>query len=51
MGDPIVPDATFELIKRKQFVKDDDTGKFKEKEFTLAVGKSFADRLGAFIIS
>ena len=51
MGDPIIPDATFELIKRKQFVKDEDSGKFKEKEVTLAVGKAFDDRLGAFIIS
>ncbi|MHA1123090.1 MAG: M42 family metallopeptidase [Candidatus Heimdallarchaeota archaeon] len=51
MGDPIIPDATFELIKRKQFVKDEDSGKFKEKEVTLAVGKAFDDRLGAFIIA
>ncbi|NHJ33186.1 MAG: M42 family metallopeptidase [Asgard group archaeon] len=51
LGDPIIPDATFELIKRKQFEKDKDSGKFKEREVTLAVGKAFDDRLGAFIIS
>ena len=51
MGDPIIPDATFELMKRKQFNKDNDTGKYIEKEVTLAVGKAFDDRLGAFIIS
>jgi putative aminopeptidase FrvX len=51
LGDPIIPDAAFEIIKRKQFKKDNETGKYNEKEVTLAVGKAFDDRLGAFIIS
>ncbi len=51
LGDPIIPDAKFELIKRKQFKKENETGKYVDKEVTLAVGKAFDDRLGAFIIS
>ncbi|MGC9779123.1 MAG: M42 family metallopeptidase [Candidatus Heimdallarchaeota archaeon] len=51
IGDPIIPDATFELIKRKQFIKDEESNKTTEKDAILAVGKAFDDRLGAFIIS
>ena len=51
IGDPVVPYAKFELIKRKQFIKDEDTGEKKEREATLAVAKAFDDRVGAFIIA
>ena len=47
IGDPIVPDSKFETIKRTQIEK-----KNKEetkKDVTLAVGKAFDDRIGAFI--
>ncbi|MHA2364632.1 MAG: M42 family metallopeptidase [Candidatus Hodarchaeales archaeon] len=48
IGDPVVPDSKFELIKRTQIEKDDD-GKEKTKEVTLAVAKAFDDRIGVFI--
>ena len=51
IGDPVVPYAKFELIKRKQFIKDEETGKKKERDATLAVAKAFDDRIGTFIIS
>ena len=50
IGDPIIPDATFEMIKRKQYIKNDDNKK-TEKEVTLGVGKAFDDRIGAFIFA
>ncbi|NHJ85321.1 MAG: M42 family metallopeptidase [Asgard group archaeon] len=51
VGDPAIPDATFETIKRKQIIKDEDSGKEKENEVILAVNKAFDDRIGAFIIT
>ncbi|MHA2172830.1 MAG: M42 family metallopeptidase, partial [Candidatus Kariarchaeaceae archaeon] len=47
IGDPAVPDSTFQLIKRKQLVN--NNGNEEEKEVTLAIGKAFDDRIGAFI--
>ncbi|MCY3413964.1 MAG: M42 family metallopeptidase [Candidatus Heimdallarchaeota archaeon] len=43
VGDPAVPDSTFEILKRFQMVDD------KEKEVQLAMGKAFDDRIGVFI--
>jgi len=51
IGDPVIPDAKFELLKRKQFIKDEETGKTTERERTLAVAKAFDDRIGTFIIA
>ncbi|MHA1211628.1 MAG: M42 family metallopeptidase [Candidatus Heimdallarchaeota archaeon] len=51
IGDPIVPDATFELWKRKQIIKDEETGKKTVKDVTLAVAKAFDDRMGMFIVA
>jgi endoglucanase len=51
IGDPAVPDATFELLKRTQIIKDEETGEKKEEDVTLAVAKGFDDRIGAFIIA
>ncbi|MFW9780353.1 MAG: M42 family metallopeptidase [Candidatus Heimdallarchaeota archaeon] len=48
IGDPITPDSKFELLERIQIEKDDN-GKEKERKATLAVGKAFDDRIGAFI--
>ena len=47
IGDPIVPDSKFEMIKRTQIKKkkEEET----KKEVTLLVGKAFDDRIGAFI--
>ena len=50
IGDPIVPDSKFELITRKEIIKDSD-GKKQEKDVTLAMGKAFDDRIGAFVIT
>ncbi|MFX0087088.1 MAG: M42 family metallopeptidase [Candidatus Hodarchaeota archaeon] len=47
IGDPIIPDSKFEIIKRTQIEKKDE--KEKRKEVSLAVGKAFDDRIGAFI--
>ncbi|MHA2294507.1 MAG: M42 family metallopeptidase [Candidatus Hodarchaeales archaeon] len=47
IGDPVVPDSKFQLLKRKQIIKDNNKEE-KEKDVTLAVGKAFDDRLGAF---
>ncbi|MFX1250014.1 MAG: M42 family metallopeptidase [Promethearchaeota archaeon] len=47
MGDPAIPDSKFEILKRTQIEKEDD--KETEKEVTLAVGKAFDDRIGAFV--
>ncbi|NHJ04613.1 MAG: M42 family peptidase [Candidatus Heimdallarchaeota archaeon] len=51
IGDPIIPDATFELVKRKQFITNEESKETTEKEVTLAIGKAFDDRIGMFIIS
>jgi putative aminopeptidase FrvX len=48
LGDPIIPDTKFEILKRKRIKKGDD-GKKEEREVTLALGKAFDDRIGAFI--
>lgn len=49
IGDPIMPDATFEIWERPRIKKKDDT---EEKEtVTLAVGKAFDDRMGSVIIA
>lgn len=47
IGDPIVPDSKFEIIKRTQIKK--KNGKESKKDVNLAVGKAFDDRIGAFI--
>jgi len=47
IGDPIVPDAKFEILKRTQIIK---KGTEEQKNnVTLAMGKAFDDRIGAFI--
>ncbi|MHA1628970.1 MAG: M42 family metallopeptidase [Candidatus Heimdallarchaeota archaeon] len=51
IGDPIVPDAKFELWKRKRIEKDEETGKEIERDVTLGVAKAFDDRVGMFIVS
>ncbi|NHK31695.1 MAG: M42 family metallopeptidase [Asgard group archaeon] len=51
LGDPAVPDSTFELLKRTQIIKDEDTKKKTKKEVTLAIAKGFDDRIGAFIMA
>jgi endoglucanase len=51
LGDPAVPDSTFELLKRTQIVKDEDTNEKTEKEVTLAIAKGFDDRIGAFVMA
>lgn len=51
IGDPIVPDSEFKLIKRTQIIKDEENDKEEEKEVSLALGKAFDDRIGAFIVS
>jgi len=49
IGDPIMPDATFEIWERPRIKKKDDA---EEKEtVTLAVGKAFDDRMGSVIIA
>ena len=47
IGDPIIPDSKFEIIKRTQIKKEE--GKESTKDVNLAVGKAFDDRIGAFI--
>ncbi len=47
IGDPIIPDSKFEIIQRTQIEKKGE--KETRKEVTLAVGKAFDDRIGAFI--
>ncbi|NHJ48628.1 MAG: M42 family metallopeptidase [Asgard group archaeon] len=51
VGNPAVPDATFELWKRTQLIKNEETGKVTKKKVTLAVNKAFDDRMGAFIMA
>ncbi|WP_455142849.1 M42 family metallopeptidase [Candidatus Hodarchaeum mangrovi] len=47
IGDPIVPDSKFEMIKRTQIEKKDE--KENRKEVSLLIGKAFDDRIGLFI--
>ncbi|HUT82084.1 MAG TPA: M42 family metallopeptidase [Candidatus Bathyarchaeia archaeon] len=51
IGDPVVPYAKFETLKRTQLIKDENGGKAKEQPVTLAIGKAFDDRIGTFIIA
>jgi len=47
IGDPIIPDAKFEILKRTQIIK---KGTEEQKNnVTLVMGKAFDDRIGAFI--
>ncbi|MCE7742575.1 MAG: M42 family metallopeptidase [Candidatus Heimdallarchaeota archaeon] len=48
IGDPIMPDATFEIWERPRISKDDNDEE-KRESVTLAVGKAFDDRIGALI--
>ncbi len=48
LGDPIMPDATFEIWERPRIKKKKDETEEK-KIVTLAVGKAFDDRMGAVI--
>ncbi|MFX0051370.1 MAG: M42 family metallopeptidase, partial [Candidatus Hermodarchaeota archaeon] len=50
IGDPIVPESKFELIKRTQ-IKKNDKGEEINQPVTLAVGKAFDDRIGLFCIT
>ncbi|MFX0208382.1 MAG: M42 family metallopeptidase, partial [Candidatus Hodarchaeota archaeon] len=50
IGDPIVPESKFELIKRTQ-IKKNDKGEETNQPVTLAVGKAFDDRIGLFCIT
>ncbi len=48
IGDPIMPDAVFEIWERPRISKDEKEEEKKEN-VTLAVGKAFDDRVGAVI--
>jgi len=48
IGDPIMPDSTFEIWERPRITKEDN-GEEKKEKVTLAVGKAFDDRMGALI--
>lgn len=48
IGDPIMPNSTFKLLNRKRIKKNDD-GKKETRDVTLALGKAFDDRIGAFV--
>jgi endoglucanase len=48
IGDPIVPDAKFEIWKRTR-VKEKDDEILERKDVTLVVGKAFDDRIGSVI--
>ncbi|MFX0173710.1 MAG: M42 family metallopeptidase [Candidatus Hodarchaeota archaeon] len=50
IGDPIVPESKFELIKRTQ-IKKNDKGEETKQPVTLAVSKAFDDRIGLFCIT
>jgi endoglucanase len=50
IGDPIVPDSTFTILKRTQIIKKDN-GDTEEKEVELALGKAFDDRAGFFVLA
>ncbi len=48
VGDPVMPDATFEIWERPRINKEKDS--IEEKEVVkLAVGKAFDDRLGSVV--
>ena len=47
IGDPIIPDSTFEIWERPRITKEND--KEEKKTVKLAVGKAFDDRAGAVI--
>ena len=48
VGDPVMPDSTFEIWERPRIKKEKDTT--EEKEIAkLAVGKAFDDRLGSVV--
>ncbi len=51
IGDPMIPDSLFELIKRTQFIKNEKTGEEEEKKVNLAIAKAFDDRIGVIIIA
>ncbi len=51
IGDPMIPDSPFELVKRTQLIKNEESGKVEEKKVTLAFGKAFDDRIGVIIIA
>ncbi|MEA2070983.1 MAG: M42 family metallopeptidase [Asgard group archaeon] len=51
IGDPIMPDSYFKLLKRTQIRKKNNNDKEEEKEVTLAMGKAFDDRAGAFVMA
>jgi putative aminopeptidase FrvX len=44
IGDPIVPDSTFSTMQKTVFEENEEKGRM-----TLAVGKGFDDRVGAFV--
>ncbi len=48
IGDPMVPDAKFEIWNRTRVKKKDDEV-LERKDVTLVVGKAFDDRIGAVI--
>ncbi|MFX0205580.1 MAG: M42 family metallopeptidase [Candidatus Hodarchaeota archaeon] len=48
MGDPIIPDSKFKILKRKR-IKKKDNGEIETQDVTLALGKDFDDRIGAYI--
>ncbi|MHA2225350.1 MAG: M42 family metallopeptidase [Candidatus Hodarchaeales archaeon] len=47
IGDPVVPDSRFEILKRTQITKEKDEE--IKTDVTLAMAKGFDDRIGAFI--
>jgi len=48
IGDPIMPDAKFEIWERPR-IKKEDKDTEEKSSVTLAVGKAFDDRIGALI--
>ncbi len=48
IGDPMIPDAKFEIWKRARIKKKDDEI-LERKEVTLVAGKAFDDRIGVVI--
>ncbi|MGQ9628941.1 MAG: M42 family metallopeptidase [bacterium] len=52
IGDPIAPDSHFSTMEKTVFKKKEGEGEEKEAgKMTLAVGKGFDDRVGAFVAS
>jgi len=49
IGDPAMPMSYFEILERKRFVKEEESPESREENVTLAIGKAFDDRVGAFI--